>query len=88
MNEERIKELPRYKAHKVVHALQIRAISVVDCAYYLSFVEEGYEPIKVKWDWYSKHDPREGGYYVVYKDGYVSWSPQKAFEEGYTLLED
>jgi len=24
------------------------------------------------------------GYYVLYPDGYVSWSPTKAFEEGYT----
>jgi len=28
-----------------------------------------------------------GGYYVVYKDGYESFSPAEAFEEGYTLIE-
>lgn len=28
-----------------------------------------------------------GGYYVQYDDGYESWSPAKAFEEGYTLVE-
>ena len=27
----------------------------------------------------------EPGYLVVYKDGYESWSPKKAFDEGYTL---
>lgn len=27
-----------------------------------------------------------GGYLVVYEDGYESWSPAKAFEEGYTRL--
>ena len=26
-------------------------------------------------------------YLVVYDDGYVSWSPAKAFEEGYTRIE-
>lgn len=26
----------------------------------------------------------EGGYYVEYEDGYTSWSPAKAFEDGYT----
>lgn len=31
-------------------------------------------------------DVAVGGYYVVYDDGYTSWSPAKAFEEGYTLL--
>lgn len=27
-----------------------------------------------------------GGYYVLYKDGYESWSPADAFEEGYTRI--
>jgi hypothetical protein len=31
-----------------------------------------------------KHAPQVGGYYVRYPDGYESWSPAKAFEEGYT----
>lgn len=25
-----------------------------------------------------------GGYYVEYDDGYMSWSPARAFEDGYT----
>lgn len=29
----------------------------------------------------------ELGYVVVYEDGYVSWSPAKAFEDGYRLSE-
>lgn len=29
-----------------------------------------------------------GGYFVEYADGYVSWSPAKAFEEGYQLLRE
>ena len=33
-----------------------------------------------------KHKPHAGGYYVVYDDGYKSFSPAKAFEEGYRLL--
>lgn len=31
-----------------------------------------------------KHNPQVGGYYVQYKDGYQSWSPAEAFEDGYT----
>lgn len=27
-----------------------------------------------------------GGYYVRYQDGYESWSPAEAFEEGYTRI--
>lgn len=48
--------------------------------------EEGYAPIPVDADWYRKHNPKEGGYYIVYSDGYRSWSPAQAFEEGYTLV--
>ncbi len=34
-----------------------------------------------------KHDPKPGGYYVVYEDGYTSWSPADAFEGGYTRIQ-
>lgn len=51
------------------------------------FIEDnGYAPIPVSADWYRKHNPDAGGYYVVYDDGYTSFSPAKAFEEGYTRL--
>jgi hypothetical protein len=30
--------------------------------------------------------PKPGWYYVVYKDGYKSFSPPEAFEEGYTRI--
>ena len=30
--------------------------------------------------------PEVGGYYVVHKDGYKSFSPANAFEEGYTRI--
>ncbi len=29
--------------------------------------------------------PAPGDYFVRYADGYESWSPARAFEEGYTL---
>jgi len=28
------------------------------------------------------------GYKVIYKDGYESWSPKKAFEDGYAFIEN
>ncbi len=33
-----------------------------------------------------KHKPVAGGYYVVYGDGYKSFSPAAAFEEGYSKI--
>lgn len=45
--------------------------------------EDGYAPIHVSADWFHKHKPEAGGYYVVYEDGYKSYSPAAAFESGY-----
>lgn len=47
--------------------------------------EKGYAPFGVTLEYLHKHQPEVGGYYVVYADGYKSYSPAKAFEEGYTL---
>ncbi|WP_244589494.1 Rha family transcriptional regulator [Escherichia coli] len=33
-----------------------------------------------------KHRPMSGGYYVVYEDGYESYSPAEVFESGYSKL--
>jgi hypothetical protein len=48
--------------------------------------EPGYAPIPVTSEYIRKHKPSAGGYYVVYKDGYKSFSPADAFEEGYTRI--
>ena len=37
--------------------------------------------------WMRKHEPQVGGYFVVYKDGYCSFSPAEPFESGYTPVE-
>ena len=34
----------------------------------------------------SRGFPQIGDYVVLYDDGYMSWSPVKAFEEGYTRV--
>ena len=48
--------------------------------------EEGYAAFPVSRRYMLKHTPKVGGYYVVYADGYKSWSPAQAFEEGYTRV--
>lgn len=40
--------------------------------------------IHVDADYVSKHNPKPGGFYVLYEDGYESWSPARAFQAGYT----
>lgn len=53
----------------------------------LLFEDERYAGIPVDADWYRKHKPTEGGYYVVYQDGYTSFSPAAAFESGYAAVQ-
>jgi len=87
-------EMPRYKSHKEVWALRIKDIQVPvlgateesDGSLLIIPEDPGYRPVKIDADYIRKHEPQVGGYYVVYKDGYKSWSPAEAFEEGYTRV--
>ena len=86
------RELPRYKCHKEVWALKIKSIVCdgegenreTDGSAIITPEEEGYAPFKVDHNYTRKHKPVAGGYYVVYKGGYKSFSPAEAFEDGYT----
>lgn len=84
-----MRELPRYKSHKIVHALKIHNINVdVETgAAVITPADEGYGPFAVDAEYMLKHKPRYSGYYVVYEDGYKSWSPADAFEKGYTKID-
>jgi hypothetical protein len=90
-------ELPKYRSHKEVWALKISGVKKdcdlaakdgreTDGSATLVFEDSRYAPMKVPHDYVRKHDPKPGGYYVVYKDGYKSWSPSEAFESGYTKI--
>jgi hypothetical protein len=87
-------EMPRYKCYKEVWALKIAAIKYdgegedreTDGSAIITPEDTRYAPFKVDFDYMWKHNPQVGGYYVVYKDGYKSFSPADAFESGYTLV--
>lgn len=82
-------EMPRYRSHKVVQALKIKAIDFlgnITQGATITPCEEGFASFEADRAYLNKHDPEVGGYYVVYEDGYASWSPAKAFEEGYTRI--
>lgn len=88
-------EMPRYICHKTVHALQIgevrqspAAAPVEGGSWELVPSDTRYSPLTVTHDWYTKHSPVAGGYFVVYKDGFESFSPAEAFESGYTSEEE
>ena len=91
------REMPTYKSHKRVWALKIAAIDLdstkateegreTDGSAMITPSEDGFAPFRVDHEYVRKHKPQVGGYYVEYKDGYKSWSPADAFEDGYTLI--
>ncbi|MBX4259741.1 hypothetical protein KTC96_24765 (plasmid) [Clostridium estertheticum] len=62
----------KYQCHKIVEAEPMT---------FDDFIKEtGRESNKVE-------IPNDG-YKVVYKDGYVSWSPKEVFENGYTVIKE
>ena len=83
-------QMPRYKCHKEVQALKIASIAIAeDGSAVIVPAEPGYSRFAIAAPWAErfKGSDKDLGYYVVYEDGYASWSPSKAFEEGYTRVE-
>lgn len=89
-------QLPSYVSHKVVQAAKIAAIEfnangsakIAPCHMDgVVVTTAGYR------DRFKGKEAEDGqvsdlGYYVLYADGYESWSPSEAFESGYTLLDE
>lgn len=91
MNKSIKANLPEYICHKHVHAgkiLSITATGLAGGSYVLGF--DGSNQ-RVTHEWNTRHKPEVGGYYVIYGIGtpeqYTSYSPAKAFEEGYTRVD-
>ena len=78
--------MPKYKCKKEVWALKIGDIVREENSYVIHPENSDYAPFAVSSDYVIKHSPTIGGYYVIYKDGYESYSPAGAFEEGYDLI--
>lgn len=84
--------LPQYRSHKVVRAAKIVAIDAQsgNVEIKVELPDGSYHQIDALDGWIRKlgqpsHDG-DLGYFVEYDDGYMSWSPTKAFEDGYTPL--
>lgn len=77
-----------YKCHKSVQAEKIvrMDLSPDETGFYVMYGADG-SKIRCSSEWMNKNKPYTGGYYVVYNDGYASFSPAKAFEDGYTEIE-
>ena len=87
-------ELPLYKCHKLVRAAKIAAIQFFAAGNArIAFAPRSDHLAIDTGSGYRERfkAPLHGddlGYYVVYEDGYESWSPSKAFEEGYTRCDE
>lgn len=84
-------QLPCWRCHKVVGAAKITGIGTTESArgghkVYWLHLEGVDQPIEMPSEWMKWHRPKVGGYLVAYPDGYQSYSPAKAFEEGYTRI--
>lgn len=80
--------LKRYTSHKTVEAAQIIAIgnyAEKDGAVVRPVTVEGGITFACPQDMFARYVPVPGDFYVVYRDGYKSFSPRQAFLDGYTL---
>ena len=76
--------LPLYRSHKVVAAAKIVGLGqLTDGKTKLALEAPGDPSVLVADDYVQKHRPMPGGYYVCYPDGYESFSPAAAFEDGW-----
>lgn len=88
-------KIPTYKCIKNVKAFKIKSMQKIndndndkDNKFILALKGDEQCVVYVKEDYVKKHNPQIGGYYVLYKDDYESWSPAEAFEEGYVKTEE
>lgn len=84
-------DLPKYRCHKVVQAAKIIETGPEpggrDVALTLQLPSKEVGVVIVSTDWALKHNPQVGGYFIQYEDGYQSYSPAAAFEDGYTAID-
>lgn len=86
-------QLLRWRSHKVVEAAKIIEVFVSRANKPVVRVEspDGDETkfvaFDVPEDFSARGTAEPGDYFIRYKDGYMSWSPAKEFEDGYTLVD-
>jgi hypothetical protein len=71
---------------KILKVETITPVNRSEKQYTLIF-EAPYAPITLRQEMFDRHKFEDGWYYVLYPDGYVSFSPPDAFESGYFLID-
>jgi hypothetical protein len=84
VKEKTMPEMPFYICHKRVQALEIASVTEGGPAgRNVFFKNEDYPPILAPAEMFARYVPVPGDFYVVYEDDYQSFSPRKAFLDGY-----
>jgi hypothetical protein len=76
-------EIPRWRCHKEVRADRIVAATPMHWQLACGGSVELSMELRARVP--ERTDP-VGGYYVLYDDGFESWSPAQAFNDGYTRI--
>ena len=88
-------ELADWKCHKVVKAGRILELPrilaaghepLLSCALTVEDCNGAACAVEMPKEAFTRSKPIVGDYVVIYEDGYKSWSPAKAFEDGYTRV--
>ena len=90
-------QIPKYVCNKVVWAAKILEIQTptnikankAGCKIAILDIPDNFPTaVPLIAEYMIKHDPKIGGYFVVYEDGYQSFFPADVFETGYSLEQD
>src|SRR5574343_240892 len=73
-------ELPHYVSHKEVQALEIEEVAFG----VVVFKDWRLGKLECPAEMFARYQPQSGDFLVFYADGYKSFSPRKAFLEGYS----
>lgn len=74
------------KAGKIIIHLPIRETASGKWLVTVEDVNGEAASVEMPADAFARGEPKLGDYVVLYEDGYKSWSPAKAFEDGYDRL--
>lgn len=92
--EASVSGMPKWRSHKIVEAASITSIDRLEEGVVTVMVpsEDPGAPfmlldMQVPDGLAARGKPALGDFLVAYDDGYISWSPQKVFREGYTPIE-
>jgi hypothetical protein len=82
------KEMPKWQGVRQVYALKISKVIQPSLPIdgdlkkgTIEFENKEYAPLKLEYVFFKKHEPKEGGYYVVYENGHTSYCPGPEFEK-------